>query len=92
MAKNETKERCPRCSSHKFAVATDKSNKHYCSECQHIWVPGMENLTRPDFLLKKAQIEVKELTEELGRERAKIRKLEEEVKRLKDKYEEEIFT
>ncbi len=53
------KQACPRCKSQMYAVAQDKSNKHYCSACQNVWVPGAE--LKAETLLKAAQAEISEL-------------------------------
>jgi hypothetical protein len=82
------KEKCTKCGSTEYAVATDKSKKHYCAACKHVWVPGLDGLTRPDLLLKKEQTENIEL-------KAEIAKLRKEIAELREKYEpkeaEEIF-
>lgn len=68
------KEECPRCESLDVAMATDKSNKRYCGQCNHVWVPGFESLKRTDLLLKKAQQENLALHEEVARLRKSLEK------------------
>ncbi|MCA9339390.1 MAG: hypothetical protein KDA17_00590 [Candidatus Saccharibacteria bacterium] len=72
MAKKEVKEMCPKCACAKFSVATDKSNKHYCDQCKHIWIPGVNVASRLDLVLQQAQKENLELKAELVKLRKKL--------------------
>lgn len=102
MAKNETKkESCPKCNSTIFAKATDKSGKYYCQAkgCQHVWVPGVEAMKRPDVMIQKLQQENQALTTEIGKLRLDNEKLKSELVALRPKQEpdetaagDEIFT
>lgn len=63
---------CPRCSSTEFSKALDKSNKHYCSKCQNIWVPGLAGMNRIDITLAAFQKENVELKGEITKLRAEL--------------------
>lgn len=66
MAKKEV---CTKCGKSDYAVATDRSNKHYCSTkgCGNIWVPGLEGLKRTDVVIKALQVENEALKAEIDR-------------------------
>lgn len=92
MAKKET---CTKCGSTIFAVAKDKSNKHYCQAkgCGNVWVPGLEGLKRSDVVLRQAQLENIELKTEIARLRKENQDLRAEANaKVAGKSEDEIFT
>ncbi len=68
------KESCPQCESSQFAVATDKSNKHYCSKCAHVWIPG-GGLNGVESRLKTALSENAELRIKCSRLEKKLEAL-----------------
>lgn len=86
MAKPE-KEKCPKCGSSDFAVAQDKSNKHYCAKCQNIWVPGLVGLSRIDVQLTNALKENVELKAVLDKERKELSEVKAQLAAMKLKYE-----
>jgi hypothetical protein len=95
------KEACPRCQNEKFAIAKDKSNKHYCQTkgCMHVWVPGLEGMKRPDVVLKQAQVENQSLLAEVTKLRkenadlkSKLAQHESAKKANKPAAEDEIFS
>lgn len=103
MAKNEKttpadqKETCPRCGKSDFAVAKDKSNKHYCQTkgCGHVWVPGNEAMKRPDVVLKFTQEENRKLQTEVDRLRKENLDLKTKLEALSPSTEadkDEIFS
>ena len=63
---------CPKCSSTKFAVATDKSRRHYCAKCQNVWIPGHEANKSPEVLLLGARAEINELRLALSRMQVRL--------------------
>lgn len=69
MAKPVGKECCPKCNSTIFVKATDKSNKHYChgKGCGHVWIPGVEVSSRPDFMIQKLQKDNFELQDQINK-------------------------
>lgn len=79
------KESCPKCGSTIFALAKDKSGKHYCQAkgCGNVWVPGMENLKRTDVVIRQLQTENRELKEALAAVRRENRELKEEMALMK---------
>jgi len=68
------KDVCSKCGKSDPVLATDGSKKLYC-KCGHVWVPGLENMKRPDVVLKQAQ-------EENLRLRAEVERLRKENTRL----------
>ncbi len=81
------KESCPRCQSTTFAVSKDKTNKHYCSKCANVWVPGgVEGSVEARF--KTAQNEIAELKIENSRLRKRVEQL---LAQSEDKPGEELF-
>lgn len=91
MAKSDPKEKCPKCGGTIHAKATDKSGKLYCQAkgCGNVWVPGMENMNRPQLVIAQLQKENRELKESLNKERAEVRRLTEELDKLKPAVEAE---
>ena len=85
MAKQDNKEKCPKCNSTVFALAKDKSGKRYCQGkgCQHVWVPETQGLGRVDIVLMQAQKENQELKLEIGRVRKENAELKAELAKLK---------
>jgi hypothetical protein len=100
LAKSDKKEHCPRCNGTLYAVAQDKSNKHYCQTkgCGNVWVPGLTNLNRTDLVLKQALQEKVDLQREVDRVRAENKMLREKLAKYEpvdapvtDATAEEIF-
>lgn len=83
------KEECSKCGGSNYVVATDNSNKHYCQVkgCKHVWVPGLEDLKRPDVVLKQAQDENVKLRSEIDR----LRKENAHLKATIKNAEKELF-
>lgn len=79
------KEKCPRCGSEDFSIALgkdgkpDPKGKRYCVKCQHVWVQGLEAMTRPDVVLHQAQKEVQDLRKALADEREAAKVLKEKI-------------
>lgn len=98
MAKNDTKEKCPRCGSTIYAKATDKSGKHYCQAkgCGHVWVPGVDVKGRPDVMIQRLQKENFELQEQINKLRKENDVLKTELSKFKNEKPpeatDEIFT
>lgn len=94
MAKPKPPE-CPKCKSDKIVVATDKSNKHYCQKCNHVWVPGVDAMKREDLALAHYKKENLALTSEIDALRKENLALKDELKDLRGEpanTEDEIFT
>lgn len=88
-------ETCSKCGDAKPALATDGTNKRYC-KCGHVWVPGLENLKRPDVVLKQAQeenLKLKAEVEKLRKENSRLTKDNNDLKALFEdtKASDEIF-
>ena len=89
MAKAE-KEKCPRCGSEDFSVALgkdekpDPKGKRYCKKCQHVWVQGLEAMSRTDVVLHQAQKEVQDLRKAIDLERKEALAFKGKVLALKD--------
>lgn len=81
---------CPKCGCPEFSVATDKSNKHYCEKCPHVWIPGLEGLKRTDLLLKQSQDENVALKAEISVLRKRLKAFE-EAESLAEEIEEALF-
>lgn len=83
MAKKET---CPKCGKSEYAVATDKSNKHYCQTkgCGNIWVPGNPGMNRTDIKIKALTEENESLKLEIERVRKVNRELTAELETYRD--------
>lgn len=70
------KEKCPKCNWGVFAKATDKSNRHYCGQCRHVWIPGATDLAGLDLKLQEAKNLIQEQLIEISRLRKRIEDME----------------
>jgi NMD protein affecting ribosome stability and mRNA decay len=68
---------CPKCDSQIVAKATDKTNKHYCSHCRHVWIPGATDKSGIEGQLREAKALIQEQLIMISRLRKEIECLKE---------------
>lgn len=84
MKEKSKKETCPRCNGSVFAIAKDKSNKHYCQAkgCHHVWVPGADASGRIDLAMKATIMENEALKTEITQLRKEVETLKSQLTKI----------